>query len=96
MISMIHYQDSAWYLRWNFVSGPAALIHGSFVWKSASMTNLPSNTRQLSLMAEMNRQMNPLKELPNHRTENSNDKKITFKSVVVNLLGLEAKERLEN
>ena len=47
-------------------------------------------------MAEMNGQMNAWKNYLITKQKIVTTKKITFKSVVVNLLGLEAKERLEN
>ena len=45
------YHWSAWYLRWNLVSGPAPLIDRSLVWNIESITSLPSYTKQLSLIA---------------------------------------------
>lgn len=50
-LKLLCVSSSLKYLLENFVRGPAALMLASLVWNLASITTLPSKTRQASLMA---------------------------------------------
>lgn len=50
-LKLLCVNSSLKYLLENFVRGPAALMLASLVWNLASITSLPSKTRQASLMA---------------------------------------------